>query len=693
MRYLYATFCIHCLSNVKLQHLNMPGKLICIILLNLCLATIYAQPCSTLGQTPSTAFPVCGTSVFNQQTVPACGGRSIPVPGCENDGAAYGDLNPFWYKFTCFTSGTLGFTITPHTLSDDYDWQLFDITNHNPEDVFTNRSLYVTSNWSAVAGATGTAVNATAVTNCAGLANHNKSRMPALVAGRQYLLLISHFTSTNQSGYTLEFKGGSANITDPKEPALASARAFCDGTNVILKMNKKMRCNTLAADGSDFRLATALANVVGASAPGCSASFDMDSVVIKLSNPLPPGSYSLIIQKGTDNNTILDHCDRGITENDSIEFIVEPVVPTPMDSIAAVGCAPDMLQLIFKKNIKCNSIAVNGSDFSISGTSPVFITTAYGDCTDDGSTGVIFIKLSQPIVTNGNYSITLKTGSDGNTITDECEETTPAGETISFSTRDTVSATFNSTILWGCGVDTIRFSHAGGNGINNWNWVFEDNTSANSQYLQKIHTVFGEKNATLVVSNGVCSDTAAQIILLDNELKAAIEVPEFVCPNDTARFKDASIGKIATWNWSFGNGSRSIMQIPPAQQYPAPMADRQYEIKLNIVDSIGCTASATKIINVVSSCFVAIPSAFSPNNDYLNDFLYPLNAYKAENLLFRVYNIYGQKVFETTDRFKKWDGTFNNQPQRTGTYVWTLYYIHKDTGKVFNLKGTTTLIR
>lgn len=673
----------------------MPGKRVYPILLLIFFFTkLYSQTCTTLGQTPGTAFPVCGTSTFTQQTVPACGGRSIPVPGCGNDGADYGDLNPYWYRFTCFTSGTLGFTITPHTLSDDYDWQLFDITLHNPEDVFTNSALYVTSNWSAISGATGTAPNATAVTNCAGLGYPNKSKMPELVAGRQYILLVSHFTSTNQSGYTLDFNGGTASITDPKVPALEKARAYCDGARVILKLNKKMRCNTLAADGSDFKINSPSVGVIGAVAPACSTSFDMDSVIVNLSAPLAPGNYTLTIQNGTDGNTLMDNCDRSIAENETVDFTIEPIAPTSMDSIAAVGCAPDLLQLIFKKGIRCSSIAPDGSDFWVAGPSPVHIVSAYGDCNSDAVSEVIYLKLSQPIVVGGNYNVTLKPGGDLNTIIDECGEETPAaGQVVYFSTKDTVSASFSHNILWGCGIDTISLLHNGGNGINTWLWSFEDGSSANGQVFEKIYSVFGTKTTTLVVSNGVCSDTLSKNILLDNELKADFQVSEFACPNDSLPLKNVSIGKIATWNWNFGNGSRSNLQIPPSIQYPAPMTDRLYEITLNVVDSFGCPSSARQIVNVVSSCFVAIPSAFTPNNDNLNDYLYPLNAYKAENLLFRVYNVYGQKVFETTDRFKKWDGTFKGQPQRSGTYVWTLYYIHQDTRKVFDLKGTTTLIR
>src|SRR5688572_23319249 len=103
------------------------------------------QTCSTLGQNPSTAFPVCGTSVFSQSNVPICGGRTVPSP-CP--GSLFTDKNPFWYRFTCFTSGTLAFTITPLTITEDYDWQLFDITGQDPNDVFNNSSLFVACNWS-----------------------------------------------------------------------------------------------------------------------------------------------------------------------------------------------------------------------------------------------------------------------------------------------------------------------------------------------------------------------------------------------------------------------------------------------------------------------------------------------------------------------------------------------------------------
>src|ERR1035437_3348875 len=80
-----------------------------------------AQGCTVLGQPPQTAFPVCGTDTFSQTKVPLCRTHDIST-GCY-DRADYGDTNPFWYTFPCFSSGTLGFQVNPNTKSDDYDWQ------------------------------------------------------------------------------------------------------------------------------------------------------------------------------------------------------------------------------------------------------------------------------------------------------------------------------------------------------------------------------------------------------------------------------------------------------------------------------------------------------------------------------------------------------------------------------------------
>src|SRR5579875_2525384 len=134
-----------------------------------------AQSCTTPGQTPSTAFPVCGTSLFHQYTVPICQSHFLNVPGCSGNGnTAYQDKNPYWYKFTCYQTGTLGFLISPFDKGDDYDWQLYDITGHNPDDVFTDASLVVTGNWAGTFGNTGASSSGVNFIQCASDPADNK---------------------------------------------------------------------------------------------------------------------------------------------------------------------------------------------------------------------------------------------------------------------------------------------------------------------------------------------------------------------------------------------------------------------------------------------------------------------------------------------------------------------------------------
>ena len=159
-------------------------------------------------------------------------------------------------------------------------------------------------------------------------------------------------------------------------------------------------------------------------------------------------------------------------------------------------------------------------------------------------------------------------------------------------------------------------------------------------------------------------------------MKAIFNLPQYACPRDIIAIQDSSIGKIESWNWNFGNGEISNLQNPNSQIYlTSGDVTTKYEVRLIVRDSSGCSDSAYKIISSVPNCFIAVPSAFTPNGDGLNDYLHPLNLYKATNIAFRVFNRFGQLLFESHDMNGKWDGTVSGLKQPTGTYVWTLDYI------------------
>lgn len=675
---------------------------ILLLIMSVCTLQVNAQ-CTTLGQTPQTAFPVCGSNVFQQTSVPECFNRIVIAKGCDNNNPVYFDLNPYWYKFTCFKSGTLVFNITPNVNTDDYDWQIFDVTGRDPSVVYatdplTVSDIFVASNWSGDTGPpsngiTGTSTSASSLFQCASSNSSNPttiSRAPQLIQGHDYLLMISHFTGDNQSGYGLSFGGGTASITDTTLPAIVNAKPNCSGTKIGIKLSKKMKCSSLSANGSDFSISPAAATVTGVSAKACAAGFDMDSIVLTLSNPLPYGSYDLVAEKGGDNNTLLDICLNEVPEKSKTPFKLVAPLPVALDSITPATCAADVLTLVFKRPVFCSSIAPNGSDFAITGPYPVTIASAYGDCDEDGLATHIYLKLSSPLVHAGTYQVKL-----ANAVVDECNLQTQPGLPLIITTKDTVSANFSSTLMLGCKADSIVLSHDGANNVDSWLWLFDDGSRQTGRaFTKKYINNFGEKTVTLYVSNGFCHDTLARSFLLDNQLKARFTLPAELCPQDMAIFVDSSIGHITAWNWDFSNGSTSNDRVPLPQRYALVTRDQQTTIRLIVQNSLPCYDTAYRSMTVLYNCYIDVPTAFTPNGDGLNDYLYPLNAYKARNLEFKVYNRWGQEVFATKDWTRKWDGTIKGLAQAPGgVYAWYLTYTHADTGKKYALKGTTVLIR
>jgi gliding motility-associated-like protein len=655
-----------------------------------------AQSCTTAGQTPSTAFPVCGTSVFQQKTVPICGNHSLNVPGCSGtSGASYQDKNPYWYQFTCYQSGTLSFLVSPLNSGDDYDWQLYDITGHDPNDVFVDKSLTVTGNWAGTFGNTGASGSGVGFIQCASDPAQNLNsfaKMPSLIQGHTYLLLVSHFTDS-QSGYNLSFGGGTAVITDTTKPKLKYAEANCGGDVIRIKLNKKMKCGSIASNGSDFYISPGNVLVTGILSTNCSNGFDTDSLDLQLSTPLGPGSYNVNVKKGTDGNTLLDNCDNPVPEDDKVAFTVLPLAPTPMDSLSPLQCKPQSIKLIFRKPMLCSSVAADGSDFSLTGPYPVTVTGAAGGCTTtSGTSKEITINLSQPLYRGGTFTLTLRKGSDGNTVRDECNQETLAGSTLTFSIKDTVNADFTYHINYGCSADAVDFSHNGANGVTTWQWNLDENNKSSQQNPQALYKFFNVKKVSLVVSNGFCTDTSTQSILLDNFLKADFDSYADVCPNEPTKFTSTAQGHIVSYSWQFGDGITSS-QSSPAHIYAGPNATTPFKVSFTVVDSFGCESTAEKIVRVYSSCYLAVPNAFTPNADGKNDFLYPLNAVKADNLSFKVYDRWGQLIFETNNWKHGWDGSFKGTPQPAGIYVWFLSFTDRDTKEHRQMKGTAALIR
>jgi gliding motility-associated-like protein len=111
--------------------------------------------------------------------------------------------------------------------------------------------------------------------------------------------------------------------------------------------------------------------------------------------------------------------------------------------------------------------------------------------------------------------------------------------------------------------------------------------------------------------------------------------------------------------------------------------------------STRCRNSDTVKIRVELNYEVFIPTAFSPNADGVNDVFYARaanNQIKPDQFTFRIFNEFGELIFESISKEYGWDGTINGEPAMPGVYIYHCFGLFKDE-KPFDLNGKFTLMR
>lgn len=162
-----------------------------------------------------------------------------------------------------------------------------------------------------------------------------------------------------------------------------------------------------------------------------------------------------------------------------------------------------------------------------------------------------------------------------------------------------------------------------------------------------------------------------------------LPVPEVNIGQDTTIRADDFVlldagNPAASFLWSTGDTTQTITGF----------ADHSYWVR---VEKDGCLAYDTIAIGEFPPCTLAVPSAFSPNGDGINDVLYVRgNNFVEFELL--IFNRWGQLVFQTKDVSRGWDGTYQGKEQAVDAYNFILKGKCVD-GQVTSSQGTITLLR
>lgn len=139
--------------------------------------------------------------------------------------------------------------------------------------------------------------------------------------------------------------------------------------------------------------------------------------------------------------------------------------------------------------------------------------------------------------------------------------------------------------------------------------------------------------------------------------------------------------------WDFGDGNGSTI-IHPQNTYDLPGV---YYITLIAIDEKGCRDTVVKPINIEEEWWVYIPNAFTPDGDRSN------NDFRASTIGIRefeikIFNRWGEMVFEAQDPRFIWDGTYNGAYSQDGTYTYKVHFI-TNSGREKNLVGHVILLK
>jgi len=298
---------------------------------------------------------------------------------------------------------------------------------------------------------------------------------------------------------------------------------------------------------------------------------------------------------------------------------------------------------------------------------------------DNGVTdGVAF-----PVNTPGSNTYNV-TGTDAN----GCTNTASVTLTVSDCAPLIAGFSFQDDICVG---DCITFTDTSSGNPVSWLWDFGSNATPSTSTDQDPGTVcfntVGVQQVQLTITDAGGSSVSAT-----NNLTVH-DVPTVYAELDTVIDLGGNVDLIAV-SPNFGNyqwtpDTYYIDCDTCATTFATPALDVDYIVIFT--DPNGCTAQDTVhvIVNFIEG--IGVPQAFSPNGDGHNDLLV-VKGLGIDKMVFKIYNRYGELVFESHEQTFGWDGTYKGKDENPGVFTWVLEY-HLLNGSAKVVSGNTTLIR
>jgi gliding motility-associated-like protein len=226
-------------------------------------------------------------------------------------------------------------------------------------------------------------------------------------------------------------------------------------------------------------------------------------------------------------------------------------------------------------------------------------------------------------------------------------------------------------------------------------WDFGDGTPTSTDFEPvHLYTAAGNYHIRLIAYNpNTCngSDTADfDIQVFDAPTPGFNFAPSPPVENTPITFNNLSSADAIRFKWNFGDGD-SLMTTSRAPVQHLFNSTGTFNVCLTAYNAADCDSTICLPVKATVVALVDVPNAFTPNTNDANSVIM-VRGFGIGKMQFTIWNRWGQKVFETTDRFQGWDGRVKGVVQPMEVYAYTLNIEFTD-GTKTTKKGDITLIR
>ncbi len=250
------------------------------------------------------------------------------------------------------------------------------------------------------------------------------------------------------------------------------------------------------------------------------------------------------------------------------------------------------------------------------------------------------------------------------------------------------------TICTGTSVSFLGSLVNGDTEIVNWNWDFGNGQTSTIRNPATVYNTPGTYTITLNTSVAFgCSSRNTKQIVIEPAPTITFDGDVVTAPGRQVTLPVTYTGDIVKYEWTPpGTLTCNDCPVPNAR----PVTNTTYTV--TVTDVLGCTVSNQ--VNVLVVCQgknMFLPTTFSPNRDGKNDTFYPRGTGLFSIKSFRIFNRWGEMVFEKTNFAPNnssmgWDGTYKGKSLVSDVYIYSVDIVCTN-GETFSDKGNVMLLR